>query len=85
MTFADFYLICFVVGFALSLLSFVFSGLHWHLPVKWHFHGAGTHHVTTLGAKGAPGSPNAGYATTTSTPRGIASWLNPPVLFAFLA
>jgi membrane protein implicated in regulation of membrane protease activity len=85
MTFADFYLICFVVGFALSLLSLVFSGLHWHLPVKWHFHGGGTHHVTTLGAKGVPCAPHAGHATATSTPRGIASWLNPPVLFAFLA
>lgn len=85
MTFADFYLICFVVGFALSLLSFVFSGLDWHLPVKWHFHGGGTHHITTLGAKGAPGAPHAGHATATSTPHGIASWLNPPVLFAFLA
>jgi membrane protein implicated in regulation of membrane protease activity len=85
MTFADFYLICFVVGFALSLLSFVFSGLHWHLPVKWHFHGAGTHQVTTFGAKGAAGMPHAGNATGSSSARGIASWLNPPVLFAFLA
>ena len=85
MTFADFYLICFVVGFALSLLSFVFSGLHWHLPVKWHFHGVGTHHVTTFGAKGAGGMPHAGHAAGSSSARGIASWLNPPVLFAFLA
>jgi membrane protein implicated in regulation of membrane protease activity len=84
MTFADFYLICFVVGFALSLLSFVFSGLHWHLPVKWHFHGGATHQVGgAIGAKGAVSSPHAGAAT--STTRGLTSWLNPPVLFAFLA
>jgi len=85
MTFADFYLICFVVGFALSLLSFVFSGLHWHLPVKWHFHGVGTHHVTGLAAKGAPCAPHTGHAGASSSGHGIASWLNPPVLFAFLA
>jgi len=85
MTFADFYLICFVVGFALSLLSFLFSGLHWHLPVKWHFHGVSTHHVTTFGAKGAGGMPHAGQATGSSSARGVASSVNPPVLFAFFA
>ena len=31
MTWADFYLICFAVGFAFSLLSFLGGGLHWHL------------------------------------------------------
>lgn len=45
MTFAKFYLVCFVLGFAMSLLSFVFSGLHIHTPLKWHsiggHHGAG--------------------------------------------
>jgi membrane protein implicated in regulation of membrane protease activity len=32
MTWADFYLICFAVGFAFSLLSFLGGNLHWHLP-----------------------------------------------------
>jgi hypothetical protein len=36
MTWADFYLVCFVVGFALSV--FAFLGVHLHLP--FHFHGA---------------------------------------------
>jgi hypothetical protein len=52
MTWADFYLICFAVGFAFSLLSFLGGGLHWHL----HFpglHGAGAHlpatHAGTAG------------------------------------
>jgi hypothetical protein len=31
MTWADFYLICFAVGFAFSLLSFLGGSLHWHL------------------------------------------------------
>ena len=83
MTFADFYLICFVVGFALSLLSFVFSGLHWHVPVKWHFPHGITHHVGALGAKGAASAPHAGHAGSTS--HGAGAWLNPPVMFAFLA
>ncbi len=32
MTWAQFYLICFAVGFAFSLLSFLLGGFHWHLP-----------------------------------------------------
>jgi membrane protein implicated in regulation of membrane protease activity len=35
MTWADFYLICFLVGFLLSLVSIVAGGTHLHLP---HFH-----------------------------------------------
>ena len=40
MTWADFYLICFAVGFAFSLLSFLAGGLHWHfrLPHFPHTH-----------------------------------------------
>jgi hypothetical protein len=43
MTWADFYLICFVVGFAFSFLSFLMGGLHWHghFPHMPHFHGLG--------------------------------------------
>ncbi len=32
MTWADFYLICFAVGFTFSLLSFPLGGLRWHYP-----------------------------------------------------
>jgi len=35
MTWSDFYLVCFVVGFFLSLLMFLAGGLHIHFP---HFH-----------------------------------------------
>ncbi|HLB89961.1 MAG TPA: hypothetical protein VJK29_20045 [Terriglobales bacterium] len=40
MTWADFYLICFAVGFAFSLLSFLAGGLRWHfrLPHLPHAH-----------------------------------------------
>jgi membrane protein implicated in regulation of membrane protease activity len=41
MTWADFYLVCFVVGFFLSLLMFLAGGLHFHIP---HFHA----HTPTL-------------------------------------
>jgi membrane protein implicated in regulation of membrane protease activity len=40
MTWTDFYLICFALGFAFSLLSYLLGGLHWHLP-----HGLGGAHV----------------------------------------
>jgi len=40
MTWADFYLICFAVGFLLSAISFISGALHWHLP---HFPDAGGH------------------------------------------
>ena len=42
MTWAAFYLMCFVVGFTLSLLSFVGGGLRWHLPHFPH-HSGGSH------------------------------------------
>jgi membrane protein implicated in regulation of membrane protease activity len=38
MTWADFYLICFAVGFAFSALMFLAGGLHWHLPHLPHLH-----------------------------------------------
>ncbi len=38
MTWANFYLLCFALGFAFSLVSFLAGGLHWHLP-----HLPGTH------------------------------------------
>jgi hypothetical protein len=61
MTWADFYLICFAVGFALSLISFLGGGTRWrlhlphlphggaHLPVA---HGVGAH--APVGAGHAP-------------------------------
>jgi membrane protein implicated in regulation of membrane protease activity len=42
MTWADFYLVCFVVGFFLSLLIFVMGGARLHLP-QLHLHFPGPH------------------------------------------
>jgi hypothetical protein len=48
MTWSDFYLICFAVGFCFSFFSFVFGSSRFgklHLP---HFHGHGVGHAPTL-------------------------------------
>jgi hypothetical protein len=44
MSWSDFYLLCFLVGFFLSVVSFLAGAIHIHLPFKWHlpFHAA--HH-----------------------------------------
>jgi membrane protein implicated in regulation of membrane protease activity len=49
-TWADFYLICFVVGFLLSAISFISGGMRWHLHLP-HFPHAGAH----AGTGHAPG------------------------------
>lgn len=92
MTLSTFYLICFVVGFSLSALSFFFGVLHIHLPVRWHLpgvshpgtHGAGAAHGAGVHATGAAvhevSAQGAGRATSTKL-----AWLNPSSLLAFLA
>jgi hypothetical protein len=42
MTWSDFYLICFLVGFGLSALAFLAGSVHLHLP---HLHLASRHHM----------------------------------------
>jgi hypothetical protein len=73
MTWSDFYLLCFLVGFSLSVLSFLAGAVHLHLPFKMHlpFHGA--HH--------------AGAAASHGGLRGGAhiSWFNASSAMAFLA
>jgi hypothetical protein len=41
---AMFFLICFVLGFTLSLISFFSAVTHWHMPVKWPLTGGGASH-----------------------------------------
>ena len=92
-TWADFYLICFAVGFCLSFFSFVLGGLHTrlHLP---HFHGHVGGHLPSAGVPGAHGpvmaghGPVAGGARAPSTPpeqAGSVSPFNFVTLTAFLA
>jgi hypothetical protein len=98
MTWADFYLICFAVGFCFSFFSFVFGGARTgrlHLP---HFHGHISGHLPAPGTVGThapvggshgplPHGPAPALAPGTSHPvrSGSVSPFNPPSLAAFLA
>ena len=46
MTWADFYLICFAVGFLLSAISFVAGGLRMHVHLPHLPHGGSLGHVS---------------------------------------
>jgi len=43
MTWSDFYLICFAIGFLLSFISFLSGGLRWHLHIPHTLHFGGGH------------------------------------------
>ncbi len=62
MTWSDFYLICFAVGFLLSAISFIAGGLRWHLPFSpdggGHLH---VHMGDTHGGAGDVGNGNGGH------------------------
>ena len=61
MTWADFYLICFAVGFTFSVLSFIAGGLRWHLPHFPHGHIVGhVGHAGHVSGHAATGQPTAG-------------------------
>lgn len=72
MSWSDFYLLCFLVGFSLSVVSFLAGAVHLHLPVKWHLPFHGGHH----GSGGLRGSKGGG---------GHISWFNASSVLAFLA
>jgi membrane protein implicated in regulation of membrane protease activity len=70
MTWSDFYLFCFVVGFTLSVVSFFAGAIHIHLPFKMHM----PFHVGHHG--GAGGGLRGGVHV---------SWFNASSAMAFLA
>jgi membrane protein implicated in regulation of membrane protease activity len=80
MTWSDFYLFCFIMGFALSVLSFLAGATHIHLPFRLHlpFHGGG-HHV---GGGHGPSPTTAGRGSSNSA---HVSWFNMSTAMAFLA
>src|SRR5882672_1518290 len=91
MTWEDFYLICFAVGFCFSFLSFLLGGArtgHLHLP---HFHGhiGGTHapsiHMPTHGPAPANCPPDTGSHGSHPHQHGSVSPFNFVSLTAFLA
>lgn len=86
MTWSDFYLTCFAIGFLLSAVSFIAGGLRWHLHLPHVLHGGhvGGGHV---GAGHAP-VPHAGAgngATAHTGPHAPVSPFNFITLTAFLA
>src|SRR5260370_14197234 len=72
MPWSDVYLLCFLVGFSLSVLSFLAGAVHIHLPFKMHlpFHGA--HHGGATSHGGLRGGTHI-------------SWFNASSAMAFLA
>jgi hypothetical protein len=84
MTWSDFYLICFAVGFFFSFFSFVFGGSRTklHLP---HFHGhAGGHLPTAHGPAAGHGAAQGAHSGHAHKGAGVSPF-NPPSMAAFLA
>ena len=91
MTWSDFYLICFAVGFCFSFFSFVFGSSRLgrlHLP---HFHGHASGHLPTAHGPVAHGpvangsAANSAQGTGHGHARVTVSPFNPPAIAAFLA
>jgi hypothetical protein len=84
MTWADFYLVCFVVGFALSVLAFL--GVHLHLPFHFHgAHGPAGHGMAHGGAQGAGHGHGTSQAGSGAGKAGGVSPFNLVTFTAFLA
>lgn len=83
MTWSDFYLGCFFVGFSLSLLSFLAGAVHIHWPFHTHLPFHGWHLGQHGGASGGHGPANAGARSASSGAH--TSWFNASTVLAFLA
>jgi membrane protein implicated in regulation of membrane protease activity len=75
MTWTDFYLLCFIVGFTLSVLSFLGGAAHIHLPFKIHLPFHWGHHAGG-GGGGLRGGLKGGMHI---------SWFNAMTIMTFLA
>jgi hypothetical protein len=75
----DFYLVCFVVGFALSLVAFLSGALEWHLPHGLHLPHGISHAGPAAHAAGGPGPGAHGPGSGGASPFNFAS------VMAFLA
>src|SRR5690349_7120699 len=73
MTWSDFYLLCFIVGFSLSVLSFLACAVHIQLPFTMHWPFRGGHHA---GAGASSGGLRCGTHI---------SWFNASSAMAFLS
>jgi len=95
MTWSDIYLLCFLVGFSLSVLSFLAGAVHIHLPFNMHFpfhlghlggH-VGGHGVGHAGAGHGPAHGGTGQASGSAARNNSAHlpWFNAITAMAFLA
>ena len=95
MTWSDIYLLCFLVGFSLSVLSFLAGAVHIHLPFNMHFpfhlghmggH-VGGHGVGHGGVGHGPAHGGAGHAGGSAARNNSAHlpWFNAITAMAFLA
>jgi membrane protein implicated in regulation of membrane protease activity len=75
MTWANFYLFCFLIGFSLSLLAFLAGAVHLHLPARLHIH------WPAQAIPGLRGGLRGGHAHA----GGDISWFNASTILAFLA
>jgi membrane protein implicated in regulation of membrane protease activity len=73
-TWANFYLICFVVGFTFSLISFLSGGTRWHVHLP---HGPGhlpvAGHLPIAGHGGTPVTAGHGFGANVSPAGGVAT------------
>ena len=84
MTWADFYLICFAIGFLLSAISFIAGGMRWHLHLPHLPHGGG--HVGAAAGHAPVAHGSAGNGTAAQAGRSAPmSPFNFITLTAFLA
>lgn len=82
MTWADFYLTCFAVGFLLSAISFIAGGMRWHLHLPHFPHGGG--HVGAGGGHAGTGHAPVGHTSTGSGPAAHTSHQAPVSPFNFI-
>jgi len=80
MSWSDFYLICFLVGFSLSVLSFLAGAIHIHLPFRMHFPFQGAHRGAGIHAYGHGHGPDGSSHGAVHM-----SWFNASTAMAFLA
>jgi len=73
MTWTDVYLLCFIVGFSLSVLSFLGGATHVHLPSRLHWPFQGGHHTGGMAGGG------------TLHAAGGLGWFNALTIMTFLA
>jgi membrane protein implicated in regulation of membrane protease activity len=87
MNWADFYLVCFLVGFALSLGSFLLGSLHLlpHVHLDSHLHLDAGHAAHVGGHAGAGGAHGGTAHAHLSSAEPEVSWLNFGSVTAFLA